>query len=247
MQETYCAEAEFDFIDLVPYAEQIDAFAQIIEREWPDWDYHNFIEHGLETFFEYLALMKYARANGVEVSEEEVVGGALAALDHDVANHWGEPLLHDSDEARSAEIGYGLCMRLGFSRTIADKKREANMATQPGAICETFVEKGERRADVANLGWEYDRFEDRTIKVWREAQKNCMKEGKELVSFSIWVRGIKDFVMDKLLDQDLAFGDFDRGASGQSVFHERAFDNFATLDTRLKSPDWIEPSLDLAA
>src|SRR5437868_12563470 len=121
------------------------------------------------------------------------------------------------------------------------KKNEATLATEPGAECKTPLQKKSREADIANFGWEYSRFRGKTIKVWSESQKKCMSEGKPFAPFSVWVRNIKGFVCEKLLNEDLVLGDFDIGKNGMSKFHDRAFANFSRLDEELNSPDFVEP------
>ena len=229
--------------ELEPYKDRLDQFAEQVRLLWPNWDYHNYSEHAVESIWEFLSLVEYERTNGVVVTTEEVVAGVLSLCEHDLANHWGEPYLAKYMEERASSIGSGIASSIGIERSIIKQKRIATMATRPGAKLETSLEKKARRADIANFAWEYWRFKDKTIKVWRESQKNCLANGLEVQSFSRWVVGIKDFVCNELLNEDLALGDFDRGASGQSLFHEISFDNFQALHDDMGSPDWDEPEL----
>ncbi len=230
--------------ELLPYKEPLDSFAQQVEPLWPDWDYHNFREHAWEAVFEKIAIVEYERTNGIEVPTEEVVAGLLSDLEHDLGLQWGTPYLASIVEERSASVGSGIAIKLGFNKSIIEAKNESTLATEPGAECKTPRQKRARLSDVANFGWEYPRFFDKTVKVWREGQKKCLAEGKELVPFSVWVRNISGFVCNKLLNVDLALGDFDRvKPGGMSKFQARAFENFRLLDAELISPDFVEPEL----
>lgn len=230
--------------ELAYYTGDIYKFSEIVEPEWPNWDYHNFLEHGLETAGEFLKLVEYARSHGVYVSTDTVVAGLLSSLEHDLANQDGQPILYTYMEERSAAIGDGIARYIGFPERIVKAKHDATLATRPGADFDGLLEKMVRRADIANFAWEYPDFKEKTIKVWREEQKKCLKQGVEAVPFSVWVGNVKDFVMDCLLDQDLALGDFDRDPeTGLSLFHTKAFDNFGQLHDELNSDDFVEPEL----
>jgi hypothetical protein len=234
--------------ELGPYEERIYEFADKIEKEWPNWDYHNFLEHGLETTYEFLSLVEYARANGVEVPTETVVAGVLSALEHDSFNQDGQPFLYTYMEERSAAIGDGIAKNIGFSQEIIDKKHNATLATRPGAEFDSLLDKMIRRADIANFAWDYTIFKEKTIKVWREEQKNCLKKGMEFVPFSAWAVKVRAFVNSCLLDQDLALGDFDRDhKTGLSLFHIKANTNLHAIHDEINSADFVEPELYEAA
>ena len=235
------------------YKSKVEIFASQVGKEWPtalelptgpEWSYHVFLEHGLEATAEAVRLVDYARQNGAEISDEQLVGLILSMLEHDLGNHWGPPIFHDYPEHRSEEVGTGFALLLKIPRTIIGYKREATHATRPGAKITTIVEKIARRADIANFAWEYNKFKNKTIKVWREEQMKCMAQGKDYVIFSQWVINIKDFVIGSLLDQDLTLGPFDfNEASQQCVFLDDVAKNFQQIGEEINSPDFVEPEL----
>ena len=229
-------------VGLESYQTQFDKFTEIIRAHWPNWDYHNFDEHGLETYDEFMLLASYVSDNGIALSEAHLVAGALTTISHDVGNGWGQPYFYEYYEDRSGAVAEGTALYCGFSKQIAALIFKATQATRPGATCETPLEKMVRRADIANFAWPYDRFRQKTVAVWRETQKTCA----EPLSFRQWLPKATPIVL-QLLSEDLALGDFDRGASGQSHFYEASFANFQMLDDEVESPDFVEPELYRAA
>lgn len=231
--------------ELQPYQDQIITFAETLRKYWPEWEYHNFHKHALETVDEFLILVDYGREFGIDMSSDFVVAGVMSALEHDVLNQDGMPHMYDSMEHRSAEVGRSLSAKLNISKEINDMKYAATLATRPGSKCTTLLDVMIRRADVANLGWEYGRFVDKTIKYWQETQAGS----NDPKTFSHWVR--LEIVQEKLLellDEDLSMGDFDRDpTTGESFFQTDVFSNFKRLKEDLSSPDFVEPQFVQAA
>jgi len=245
-----CTETAYDYPfmerpELLPYREQTEKYTNIMEENWPpDWPYHNFKEHAIETVDEFLALVDYARKNGLKITDETVVAGVLCSLNHDVQNH--EPLsLSENYEVRAAYLGKGMATILKFPKQVTDQMLEPTLSTQPGTKCKTLLDIMVRRADIANLGWNYDRFKDKTVKYWREMQAQC----DVTKPFSSWVR--LPIVQEKLMQlvgEDLSLGEFDRDPNtGLSFFQTDIFNNFKKLDDELTSPEFIEPELYVAA
>lgn len=180
-------------------------------------EYHNFA-HNLETTWAAMELADYCEENGVVVDRAALYMGSmlhdsLIDLDH-------EEMGFDSKEHLSAHINTEIGKMLGIPYGVTERGSQAILSTRAGMIPITNEDKALVRADLDNIGQDFDTFYAKTKLVWAEfvgrADQPMTDDFKQQTVL----------LLSLYLKNDLSFGDFDER---YILWRNQAIDNLTEL------------------
>jgi hypothetical protein len=154
---------------------QVQLFALMAEPfQEPNWPYHNWQEHVMETFAAAMELCDECEQNGTPVDRLKV---AFIVLGHDLAygmyknnDEVKDQTGFDSKEALSAHITEQLLFTMDFDEEFTSDVKTGIMATKLGEPCPTTECKIARLADVSNTYGPFPWFFAKFVKIAREGK-----------------------------------------------------------------------------
>lgn len=202
--------------------------------------YHNF-GHPLEVVSDMIADISYCEQNGITFTSNEKLMLLCESFMHDLGINW--PLNHlsqySSPEDRSRQLGRPILVHFGYDREeVAEPAGEITMATQLGSVCKvddermSLLRKMARRTDMGNVAKDYDFFIDKVVANWHEFIY-FHPDQANITLKDFWFTKARPVVVELVYNEDLSYGDWDRGSNDVCPFQKRCAENIDAFDQEL--------------